>query len=387
MARKNKRSNGLPLSENPRKRHPEATREECIEDLKRVQHELFGDSLSRVVSRNAYREHGEYSDSTWSFYFGSFTEFRRHAKIFLSRPQQQLEREVAKHASVDHYREKNSERKDWGDKYIRKNKKRDQLILGISDVHDIMVDRFWLRVVLETAKRAQPDIICIDGDLFDCPEFGKYDVDPREWGVVERISFVHEEVLHPLRKACPKAQIDLIEGNHEARLVKHLADATPAMRAVLSDLHGWELQDLFLLKDLEINYIAEANLAAWTKRDFKKELSKNYKIYYDCVVAHHYPEGRTFGMPGFHGHHHKHELWQAYSPVWGPYEWHQLGCGHMRSASYTDGLKWANGFILAHVDTKEKEVNFEYVPVTNKAIVGGKYYYRSDSERYLKGHK
>lgn len=377
----------LPLSENESKRNPKATRDECINDLRRVQEEIHGDSMSKVVSRNQYREHGKYSDSTWDFHFGSFTEFRRHAGLFLTRPQQQLERDIAKHASVDHYRQVSEERKEWGDKYIRKNKNRHQLILGIADIHDIMVDPFWLRVVLDTAKRVQPDIICIDGDLFDCPEFGKYVVDPREWNVVKRIRFVHDSVLKPLRKVCPDAQIDLIEGNHEARLIKHLADATPAMRAVLADLHGWQLQDLFLLKELEINYVSDANLAAWTKRDLQKELSKNYKIYYDCVVAHHYPDGRNFGMPGFNGHHHKHEMWQGYSPTWGPYEWHQIGCGHRRDASYTEGLKWSNGFILVHVDTIEKEVNFEYIPVTNRAIVGGRYYYRTAEEDVLKGRK
>lgn len=385
MARK--KNGSLPLSEVAEKRHPEATREECVEDLLRVQRELHGDSSTRVVSRNVYREKGKYSDSTWSFYWGSFTEFRRGAKIFLSRAQQQLERETAKHASVDHYRKISEERKEWGNKYNRGDDKRFKLILGIADIHDKMVDPFWMRTVIETAKRSQPDVICINGDLFDCPEFGKYLVDPREWGVTARIKFVHEQVLLPLRQACPNAQIDLIEGNHEARLIKHLADATPAMRAVLSELHGWTVADLFALRQLEINYVADANLEAWTERDLKKELSKNYKVYYDCVVAHHYPDGRNFGMPGFNGHHHKHEMWCAYSPMWGSYEWHQIGCGHRRDACYTDGLKWANGFMLIHVDVRDKEVNFEYIPVTNKAVVGGKYYFRTDKEDVLKGRK
>jgi hypothetical protein len=41
-----------------------------------------------------------------------------------------------------------------------------------------------------------------------------------------------------LREACPDAEIDVIEGNHEAPAAAHLADATPALRAVLADLHG-----------------------------------------------------------------------------------------------------------------------------------------------------
>jgi hypothetical protein len=35
------------------------------------------------------------------------------------------------------------------------------------------------------------------GDIFDLPEFGKYGVDPREWDVVGRIKFAHENILAP----------------------------------------------------------------------------------------------------------------------------------------------------------------------------------------------
>ena len=152
------------------------------------------------------------------------------------------------------------------------------------------------------------------------------------------------------------------------------------MQTFLSDWHGWDVHQALKLDKHQMNYVAEADLSAWTKREMKQELSKNYRIYYDCVVAHHYPQGRDMGYPGFHGHHHKHEMWQSYSPAFGPFEWHQIGCGHRRDACYADGLKWSNGFILVHVDTQDKEVNMEYVPVTNKAIVGGKFYHREKKE-------
>jgi hypothetical protein len=379
--------NESPLSENENKFDETATSDDCIKDLRKVQEQLYGNEISRVISRNQYRKSGRYSDATWDQHFGTFTEFRRQAGIFLSRQQSKLERDIAKHASVDHYREYNKERADWGDKYVRKNKARFQTILAIADIHDINVDPFWLRVVLDTADRVKPDIICIDGDLFDLPEFGKYTVDPREWDVVGRIKFTHEKVLGPLRKVCPDAQMDLIEGNHEARLVRHLADASPGMRVVLSDLHGWRVGDLFKLNAFELNYIAAADLSAWTVKDNAKELSKNYKIYFDCVMAHHYPLGRQYGMPGFNGHNHKHIVWPNYSPQFGSYEWHQIGCGHRRDASYCEGLKWANGFVLINVDTETKSTSFDYIAVTDHAISGGKWYHRTKEETVILGRK
>jgi len=369
------------------KKDSRPTKQECLEDIKRVQQELYGDESNNTVTRDKYREYGSYGENIWKPHFGTFQEFRRQADIAPSRQADKLAREIGKHVSVDQFRTLNKERKEWGERYVRKNKQRYQTILGIADVHDINVDPFWLRVVLDTASRVQPDVVCIDGDLFDLPEFGRFYVDPREWDLVGRLNFVHNEVLSPLRERCPEAQIDLIEGNHEERLIKHLCSNSSSIRVLLADWHGWDIAKAFKLDEHQINYVANADLSAWTKREEKTELQKNFRIYYDCVVAHHESEGRLMGYPGFNGHNHKHHIWSAYSPTFGPYEWHQIGCGHRRDACYTDGLRWANGFILIHVDTQDKEVNMEYIPITNKAVVGGKFYYREKNEIVLPGRK
>jgi hypothetical protein len=47
-----------------------------------------------------------------------------------------------------------------------------------------------------------------------------------------------------LRAAVSNAQIDLIAGNHDVRIFKHLADTTPAMLTLLSDLHGFTIRTL-----------------------------------------------------------------------------------------------------------------------------------------------
>lgn len=365
-----------PLSEDASKFMEHWGPEECIEELRRIS-EI---DTEKVVTRNYFRNHSAISESTWNRYFGTFEEFKRQAGVKLSRQQHAHERAIAKHASVDHYRAMNIERADWAEKYVRDNDNRFKTILTCSDLHDIEIDPFYLRVLIDTAERVQPDVISLVGDIFDLPEFGKYGVDPREWDVVGRIKFAHEKILGPLRDACPDAQIDFIEGNHEARLLRQLADATPALRAVLSDLHGFTVAKLLGLEKFEINYIAKADLAAFSKRDFERELASNYKVYYDTVLCHHFPHARNMGLPGVNGHHHKHQVWSEFNPIYGAYEWHQLGSGHRRSASYCEGERWHNGFALINVDTHTRSTAFDYISVTDFAVAGGKWYHREPHE-------
>lgn len=371
-----KEASSSPLSETLIPKLSEGTQEQCIENLRAIAIA----NPEKVISRNFYRVNGLFKESVWNAYFGTFEEFKRQSGITLSRQQHQHERNIAKHASVDHYRAMNIERADYAEKYLRPNSARFKTILVASDLHDTEVDRFWLRVFLDTAKRVQPDVIVLAGDVFDLPEFGKYTVDPREWDAVGRIKFAHDEILAPLRAACPDSQIDFIEGNHDNRLLRQLADATPALRAVLSDLHGFTVGKLLGLDRFQINYIAKADLSAWTKRDIDKELGNNYKVYFDSVLCHHFPHARNMGLPGVNGHHHSHQVWSMFSPTYGAYEWHQLGAGHVRSASYCEGEKWHNGFAIINVDSQTRATNFDYVPVTDFAVSGGKWYQREETE-------
>lgn len=356
--------------------HHDWTPEECIESLR----EVAKIDTERFISRNYYRSMTHVADSTWNRHFGTFEEFKRQGGLGLSRQQSQLEKHIAKHASVDHYRRLSESRADWGEKYVRIDQSRFKTIMVVNDIHDIEVDPFWLRVVIDAARRAQPDIIVFNGDVFDLAEFGRYTTDPREWDVVGRIKFVHDNVFRPLREVCPDAQFDFIEGNHEARLIKHLADATPALRAVLSDLHGFTIGKLFGLDEFEINYIAKADLGAFSKRDMNKEIAKNYKTYFDSVLLCHFPDARSMGLPGANGHHHSHVVWSMFNPMFGSYEWHQFGCGHKRDASYARGEKWNMGFGFINVDTHTRQVSFDYSQVTDYAVVGGKWYHREAHE-------
>lgn len=361
-----------PNSEDSSRYREDWTKQDCIDELRRI------DALDpeQVVTRNYFRNHSRISESTWNRYFGTFHEFKRQAGLILSRAAHQLEKQIAKHASIDKYREVNEERQSYAENYIKPSNGRYKNVLVCSDLHDIECDEFFLEVLIDTAKRMQPDIIVFNGDIFDLPEFGRYSVDPREWDVVGRIKFVHEEIFTPLREVCPNTQFDFIEGNHEFRLLKHLTDATPALKVVLSDLHDFTIPKLLGLDEFGINYIAKADMSAYMRNDVKKEVSKNYKVYYDSFICHHFPEGKHLGLPGINGHHHKEKIETLYNETYGSYQWVQSGCGHIKDACYTMGEKWSQGFVIAHVDTEELSTIFEVVTISDFAVVGGKYYFR-----------
>lgn len=379
MTRKTpQRSRNVPLSQDEQK-ITRASKRDCLAELRRVA-ELDPD---RVITRNYFRVTSPFAESAWNAHFGTFLEFKRQAGIILSRHAHRLERDIAKHASVDRMRALNGEKRQWEGRYARPSNRRWRTALVCSDLHDTHCDPFYRRVLLDVAARAQPEVVVLNGDIFDLPEFSKHVQDPREFALLARVRWVHA-FLADLRGAVPEAEILFVEGNHEFRLLRHMGEQTQAMMVVLADLHGFTVPKLLGLDRYQVNYIARADMTAWTERDIKAELRKNYVVLWDSLLFGHFPEMRAMGVPGASGHHHKHVVWTAYSPVYGPWEWHQIGAGHQREASYCSGEKWANGFLLAHCDTHSRRTQFEYIDVSQPAaIAGGKFYARRDSEPVL----
>lgn len=351
---------------------------EAIEDLRTLSREF----PERRITRDFYRRHANIPETAWTGLFGTFAEFVRAAELEVSRYQNKVRLRTAQHASIDHLRQISAERLTYGNQYNRDKKRRFKTMVACSDLHDIECDPFYLRILNDTIKTVDPDVVCLDGDLFDLAEFGKYSNDPREWDTVGRIK-AGLKIIEDIRLAAPDAQIDLIEGNHEARLVRHLVENSDALTALLSGLHGFDLRQLLGLDKYEVNYIANADLCTFTDAQLRKEMTKNYKVYWNTVLAHHFPHGKNMALPGFNGHHHQHLVHTMHNTKMGSYEWHQMGGGHIREASYCDGSKWNNGFLIVNVDTHTESVVFDYVTVGSTfAIAGGTWYYRNEDEFY-----
>lgn len=354
------------------------TRQDCIEDI----NSLYDDYPERRITRDFYREHANIPEAVWLRFFGTFQEFLKQADIRFTRYQSKINTTIAKHASQDPIRAISDEIKNYGNLYLREKGNRFKTIVATSDWHDIECDPFYFRVLKETVKTIDPDVVCLAGDIFDCAEMGKYHVDPREWNIVENLT-TGLDMIGEIRSVAPDAQIDFIAGNHESRLLKHFNECSPLLKTLLSDYHKMDVRKLYRLDEYEVNYISNGDLHTFTDAQLRREVAKNYKVYWNSVVAHHFPEGRNLGLPGFNGHHHKYMVWSEYSIRSGSYQWHQMGCGHKREASYCDGSKWNNGFLIVNIDTQYGYVNFDYVDVgATVAIAGGTWYYRKENEMY-----
>lgn len=354
---------------------PDWSPQDCVDELRRV----ADFRPSKHISRNFFRQNGIISDGTWDRFFGTFEEFRRQAGLTLPRGAHRMELNISKAASKDRYRAMNEEKAGYEGKYLMPSGSRWQTVIGANDIHDIEVDKFWLRVFLNTIERVQPDKVVLNGDTFDLPEFGKYNVDPRTWDVVKRIKWVHT-FLADIRKRAPNAEIVMVEGNHEFRLLRHLADQSPQMQVVLADLHGFTVPKLLGLDTYGVNYISRTDLCAEHIKDINKELARNFWVGYEAVLAHHFPEGERMGLPGWNGHHHRFLAKTHFNALRGSYQWFQYGAGHKRSATYTNGEAWSLGFGVSLVDTKTKAVMTEYVDIKDAAMVGGKFFTRRASE-------
>ena len=147
----------------------------CIESLKT----LAGDFPDRRITRDFYRQNGGTPEAAWTGHFGNFPEFLRQAGLEHTRDANKIRNAAARHAAVDELRKISATRNELGDTYARDDKNgRFKTMVACSDLHDEECDPFYLRVLCETIKDVNPDVVCLDGDIFDVPEFGKYGVDP-----------------------------------------------------------------------------------------------------------------------------------------------------------------------------------------------------------------
>jgi hypothetical protein len=352
------------------------TKEELITKIQ----ELQQSNPEREITRAFFRKETGIQDSLYEKLFGTFTQFKSSAGLAYSKVQKKILSSINSHASVEQRGILTTEKSNWGEAYLKPSDNRFQSILCGSDLHDKLCDPFYRRLFILTAARLQPEKIVLAGDIFDFYEFSKYTKDPRKVDILSAINWVHD-FLRDLRGSCPNSEIILIEGNHEHRLLTYLSESAPHIMPILSDLHGFTVSSLLGLDTYEVNYISKSDLRVFKETDVHKEITKNYYIAYDAVLFHHFPVAAKYGLPGVNGHHHTHKVEHHFTIDRGPYEWHQLGCGHIRNAEYCEGEKWSNGFAIIHVDTHSKRVQFEYIDTTsNFCVIGGKFYTRAEVE-------
>ena len=366
------------LAERSKKYDSEATKEDCIEDLRLVQTA----NRDKFITRNFYRIHGTYSEKTWNRYFGTMEEFRSQAGLQLSRTQRHLEKHIAKHAALDESRKfYRLEIEPWVGKYAKYDQYQPdgsmKKIMFAADFHDIDTDLFCLEVFLDTCKVEQPDIISLVGDVFDEYEFSHFDRDPRKVNLKARMEFVCERIFRRLREACPNAQIDFLIGNHEHRLLKHMASRTENM-AALMDLMGIGLAQLLGLDKYQINLVSKGNTTAFIVKEIREEMAKNWKVYFNCVVANHRGY-EDFGLTTVGAHTHQPKMSTEVHLLKGPITILTMGPMCKLDADYTETkTNWQNSFCIAYVDPVHERSQLNHVLFTEPFVnVNGRFYHRN----------
>lgn len=104
----------------------------------------------------------------------------------------------------------------------KRSEKEDRLRVVWPDLHGSMQDREAVAAFLADVKRLDPDEGIGLGDLFDA---GGFLAEHHVWGVVAETSYSFEDdvrasnqFLDAYQAAAPRSSIDLLEGNHEARV-------------------------------------------------------------------------------------------------------------------------------------------------------------------------
>lgn len=117
-----------------------------------------------------------------------------------------------------------------------------------------------MNVCLQFIKEHQPDLIVNLGDLLDLPTFGKYEQAPTfAYATNEAIARGHQWLAEQ-RANAPKAQIVVLEGNHDRRLQKYIVGNAGAAfglrRATIPDKWPrYSIPDLLELEHLNVEYV------------------------------------------------------------------------------------------------------------------------------------
>ena len=355
-----------------------------IDDSKNIRTKIIDDAQIVLeehgkVTRKLLREETGWTKHKVDRFFGSFTKLKE-AMGLVDPNEQKLGRAIHKHAMNESaYGDFAKQRSEQANKYNKQTKGRVKRILIGSDMHDLYCDPFYLRCFIETAAFYEPDDIVLAGDIYDMYEFSTYPTHSKSEDVVARFKWGHN-LFKALREVAPDANIDFLEGNHEARLWKRILDNKHLYELVI----GWQEQsfmDILKLNEFEINYIGNSDMSVEPpKKYIRTRPQPSWQVYYESFLVDHMPSAMRRGIPGVNGHHHSFKCTPQYTEFFGSYNWWQNGCGHVYKAEYCDARYWQMGFMTATVDTMTNDVYFHPHEVGDLCVVHEKIFTRQPEE-------
>lgn len=240
-------------------------------------------------------------------------------------------------------------------------------ILIIPDTHIPFHDQQAWDLVLKVARGERPDHVIIMGDWLDMYSLSKHRKDPelRHWDFASELE-VGKSEMDRLQKAAPKADIVWLEGNHEQRLGRLIADDAPSIHGMVSIPKEMDLkkrgikwvpyQDIYTLG--KVNYTHDTGSAGGTAHTrAEQDLADNVVI------------GHTHRMSMTYVGNKRHQAHVAAMFGW---------LGDKKYAKYVSpalsNRYWMLGFGMGYM-TSEGVTYLQPHPIINyTACVGGKIY-------------
>ena len=357
---------------------------EIRSDILRVAAELQKTDLHR----SDYIEHGKFTRIDVQKEFGTWTLAMHACGLKGSKPQRltPIEKRIEKYGSTTaEIRERYYEHiAPFHGKYL--NKPKDALtVLVAGDLHSEFIDPYFNHIFQDVNARVKPDIVAINGDCVDFPLISKYNNDPTRLVKLQpEIDFTVKNILEPLRRNNPNAEIQWLWGNHEKRLFTYLC-----LNPGLNSLRCLQWGKLFDLDRLKINLVARENFITQTKKKDSDTARPYLIIGNDAVMITHGTKLSKFHTQGeaqmighsisvVTGHTHRPQ-YLTMTKFRGRFWALSLGMGGkpFLGEEYIDDpiIDWGQSLALLHI--YKSEAVAEHIVLGEKfTIAAGKYYFR-----------
>ena len=231
----------------------------------------------------------------------------------------------------------------------------------LGDLHVPFEDKKTLELILEFIEEWQPHRVWLLGDIIDNYPISRFNKDPQRINTLQEDCDKTHEILKQLRKKAKYATIDMLEGNHEARLTKLLWSNAPA----LANLRCLTIKNLLGLEDLGIHYtegfVEHKNLIILHGERIRQHSGWSAKAHFE-----------KFGDNGIAGHSHRggqHLVTQRDDTN----VWYENYCLCDLHPEYDPNPNWQQGFTIGYF----LEDRFMLTPipiVKHKFLVEGSLY-------------
>lgn len=379
-----------------------ALRADLVTDLLRVYNHEDNPYKGFAASRKRYRQLGHYPEIIVEDFFGNHEEFLRAAGLGDLRNTTRVRNRGAllhTHQRIAEYAER--ELKPYHGAF-QKALDKDTIRVAVgSDFHSLWCDRFALRVMTDVVGWTAPDYVVLNGDVVDFPKISRHRQLPGHFhlNLRQEIAFAREQIIRPFRMAAPDANMLMVIGNHEARLVNYIADTSSHLAALsVFDAQGNEIevnfQSLFGLEEFRCGLVCRQNFLAPTAGDRKRDQADNWVVIGDAFVATHgtscakfaaAEEMNRFRMSGTSGHTHRPQIVTDNALGTGALSWTSTPM----MASFAVGKEympnpscWNMGFAMFTIHKPTRTVVPELVLVNEEfACYAGRTWRPTDEER------